>query len=137
MREKIPAYVTSAATEAGLPASSLLALFQAIQSQSPTALAQVPGMTPDILVQVSTALRNAYSDSYAYVYYAALAVGGTALIASFWLTDYDRFMTGHTPKPLNTSNTKSVLARADLDTDFSVVPEKADEVTGSSNHKEV
>lgn len=87
-----------AAIEAGLPQTSLPALFQAIASQSPAAFAAVPGFTDEIQVAVSRSLIEAYSWAFKFVYYAALAIGGVSIIAAGFLKDYDPLMTGHTPK---------------------------------------
>ncbi|OAG44502.1 hypothetical protein AYO21_01498 [Fonsecaea monophora] len=97
---KVGAYVTRAALQAGLPQSSLVQLFQAIQTQSAEALASVPGITTEIQVAVARAAEDAYADAFAYVYYAALAVGGVAVLAALYMKDYDRYMTGHTPKQI-------------------------------------
>ena len=69
-----------AALNAGLPQSSLTALFEAIAAGTPSALAKVPGITPSIEAAVAAALSNAYAAAYAYVYYAAVAVGVVGLV---------------------------------------------------------
>jgi hypothetical protein len=91
------------AIKAGLPQTSLPALFQAIAAQSPEAFAAVPGLTPEIQIAVSDSLIAAYSWAFKYVYYAALAIGGVAVIAASFLKDYDPLMTGHMPKQLYAS----------------------------------
>lgn len=90
--------------EAGLPQSSLMALFEAIQAQSAEALTQVPGMTEAIQLALSTAMESAYADAFAYVYYAAMAVGGVAVIAALCMKDYDPYLTGHIPKQVGKRN---------------------------------
>jgi hypothetical protein len=73
-------YVPAAAEQAGLPASSITQLFTAITAGTPDALAAVPGITPEIQVAVGGALAQAYAAAYAYVYYAAIAVGLVGVI---------------------------------------------------------
>ena len=73
-------YVPSAAEQAGLPASSIKPLFTAIAAGTSDALLAVPGMTPEIAAAVGAALANAYAATYAYVYYAAIAIGIVGLI---------------------------------------------------------
>ncbi|KAL6246018.1 hypothetical protein RBB50_007171 [Rhinocladiella similis] len=101
VKAKIASYVTGAVLEAGLAWSSLPQLFHAMQSQSPAAFAKPPGMAKQIQAAVALALENAYADAFAYVYYAALAVGGVAVVAALCIKDYDSYMTGHVPKQVH------------------------------------
>ncbi|OAL40510.1 hypothetical protein AYO20_00246 [Fonsecaea nubica] len=96
----IAATVPEAVLQAGLPQTSLPQLFAAVEAQSPTALAAVPGMTPRIQAVLTSTIADAYSTAFAYVYYAAVAVGATAIIASLFLKDYDQFLTGHIPRQI-------------------------------------
>lgn len=73
-------YVPSAAVNAGLPASSITDLFTAIGAGTANALVAVPGMTPEIQAAVGAALANAYAAAYAFVYYAAIAIGLVGVI---------------------------------------------------------
>lgn len=52
----------------------------------------------EIQLTISNAIEDAYGDAFQYVYYAALAVGGVAIIAALFMKDYDKYMTNHTPK---------------------------------------
>lgn len=88
--KEIAKHVPSAALKAGLPESSLLDLFAAIAKGTPAALAAVPGINLKIEEAVGASLSNAYASAYAYVYYAALAVGGVGVIACFCIKDYDK-----------------------------------------------
>lgn len=72
--------VPSAAEAAGLPASSIPDLFEAITAGTAAALNAVPEMTPQIEAAVSVALAKGYAAAYSYVYYAALAVGLVGVI---------------------------------------------------------
>jgi nicotinamide riboside kinase len=58
----------------------------------------VPGMTPNIESVLIDALEDAYAAAFAFVYYAAVAVGATAVIAALFIKDYDQFLTGHVPR---------------------------------------
>ncbi len=98
--KEIAAYVPAAALKAGLPQSSLKDLFTAIAAGTPKALAAVPGITPEIELAVAESLSNAYAAAYAYVYYAAIAVGGVGLIACICIKDYDKFFTDHVPRQI-------------------------------------
>lgn len=78
-------YVVPAALNAGLPKSSLTDLFDALALGTPAALAKVPGITPSIEAAVGAAVANGYAAAYAYVYYAAIAVGLVGLIGTLYL----------------------------------------------------
>lgn len=65
-----------------------------------TALLEIEGMTPDLLRITNVAVSDAYSRSYAYVYYFAVAIGGLAIIASLCMRDFDKYLTGHVSRQL-------------------------------------
>ncbi|KAJ9640795.1 hypothetical protein H2204_003084 [Knufia peltigerae] len=103
-KSEIAARVPAAVLQAGLPQSSLPQLFQAIQAQSPTAVAAVPGMTTAISTALTESMSDAYAKAFSFVYYSGVAVGGTAIIASLFLKDYDQFLTSHTPRQIYKRN---------------------------------
>ncbi|OAG39150.1 hypothetical protein AYO21_06701 [Fonsecaea monophora] len=111
---KVQTYVTEAALQAGLPASSLPILFNDILKGAPS-FADVPGITTKVGVAVQSALVRAYADSYSLVYYAALAVGLASLIAALCMADLDRFMTGHIPKQVYTKEERDIQVSIDSD----------------------
>jgi hypothetical protein len=98
VKSGIASHVPIAAMAAGLPEASLPALFGAIAAESTAAFAAVPGFTLEVEAAVSSALVEAYSSAFKYVYYTALAIGSVAIIAAAFLKDYDPLMTGHLPK---------------------------------------
>jgi hypothetical protein len=65
-----------------------------------TALLEIEGMTPDILRTTNIAVSDAYSKSYAYVYYFATAIGVLAIIASVCMRDFDQYLTSHVSRQL-------------------------------------
>ncbi|KAB2110421.1 Trichothecene efflux pump [Alternaria gaisen] len=101
---KVPGYLTSIVPQRvladGLPASSLSALMTAAATANQTALLEIDGMTPELLHTTSIAVSDAYSNSYAYVYYFAVAIGGLAIIASLCMRDFDEYLTGHVSRQL-------------------------------------
>lgn len=78
--KKLQQYVVPAVVDAGLPESSLTSLFTAITAGTTAALEAVPGTNSTILVAVGNSTADAYAASYAYVYYAGIAVGLVGLI---------------------------------------------------------
>jgi hypothetical protein len=97
---KISSIVPPAALAAGLPHSSLPALSKAVSSGSAAAIASIPGMTTSIEHAVRNSLSDAYSASYAYIYYSVLSVGCVAIISALVMRDYDDKLTGHVPKQI-------------------------------------
>jgi hypothetical protein len=125
--EKIAAMVPPAAIAAGLPESSLTALFAAIAAGTSSAYADVPGLTPAIQAVVAQALSDAYAAAYAYVYYAAVAVGGVGLIAAIFLRNYDHELDTHVPRKIYAGGKAddSVSESSDTKTDGLEVPHTA------------
>ncbi|CAO2656026.1 Nn.00g048290.m01.CDS01 [Neocucurbitaria sp. VM-36] len=101
---KVPGYLASIVPErvlaAGLPETSLEALMTAAATANQTALLEIEGMTPELLRTTNVAVSDAYSKSYAYVYYFAVAIGGLAIIASVCMRDFDKYLTGHVSRQL-------------------------------------
>ncbi|EXJ87481.1 hypothetical protein A1O3_04441 [Capronia epimyces CBS 606.96] len=101
LKGELASKVPAAALKAGLPASSLPALFQAIAAESAAAFAAVPGISTTIVAAVELAEVEAYSASFQYVYYACIAFGGVGLITSLFITkNVDAEMTDFVAKKL-------------------------------------
>lgn len=94
----MPREVIPAVTGAGLPESSIPALFQATAKATSSALDNVPGMTAAIKVVLQAAQKRAYAESFKIVYLSTLAFGGIALITSFFSADVDKYLTGYVNK---------------------------------------
>jgi hypothetical protein len=101
---KVPGYLVSIVPgrvlAAGIPESSLEALMLAVSSTNQTALNEVRGMTPKILTATNITVSDAYSKSYAYVYYFDVAIGGLAIVASLCLRDFDKYLNSHISRQL-------------------------------------
>jgi hypothetical protein len=132
VKSQIANHVPQAAVAAGLPQSSLPALFEAIAAQSAAAYATVPGLTPQIQLAVSDALTDSYAAAFSYAYYAGTAIGCAAIIAAVFMKDYDAYLTGHIPKkvydksggnalPGSNSQEKSVASLTAVDSEKGVV----------------
>lgn len=72
----------------------------AIGTGTQAAVLNVTGMNTEILHITNIAVSTAYSKSYAYVYYFAVALGGLAIIASVCLRDFDQYLTEHVSRQL-------------------------------------
>ena len=85
----MPEYVSPAAVKAGLPQSSLPALFQGITAGS---FAKVPGITPEIIAVVSAQVKRAYISSFRIVFYATIPFGVLLIASAFFVPDMDKFL---------------------------------------------
>lgn len=65
-----------------------------------TALAAIEGKTPELLRTTNIAVSDAYSKSYSYVYYFAVAIGVLAIAASVCMRDFDKYLTSHVSRQL-------------------------------------
>lgn len=126
-------HVIPAALNAGLPKSSLTDLFDALALGTPAALAKVPGIDASIEAAVGAAVAKGYSAVYAYVYYAAIAVGLVGLIGTLPLPsvrfakielmaiacccvrDYDQYFTSHVPRQIYKSNQTELPPGKEID----------------------
>lgn len=89
----IPSYIAAAAISAGLPPTSLQAFIPALLSQSQALLAQVPGVSNEIIGAAAGALKTAYADGIRVVFIIAAPFGLLACIASLLLGDLSSKMT--------------------------------------------
>ncbi|KAF2827930.1 MFS general substrate transporter [Ophiobolus disseminans] len=87
--------VPAAVIAAGLPASSVPAYMTAMAAGGPAALlAQVQGLTPDILATGTEAYRWAFTDAYKTIFLVSLAFSGLTIIANCFIPDIDSLMGG-------------------------------------------
>jgi uncharacterized membrane protein len=103
LTKSLPAHVTSAVGTAGLPATSLPALFAAITNGTTAALNSVPGINTTILAALSTATQDANASSYKIVYLSSLGFGGVSIIAAFFATGIDEYLTGFLNKTITST----------------------------------
>ena len=101
---KVPGYlaaiVPARVLAAGLPESQLEVLMTAAAAANQSALTEIEGMTPELLVATNIAVSDAYSKAYADVYYFAVAVGVVAIAASICMRDFDKYLTDHVSRQL-------------------------------------
>ncbi|KAL8287449.1 hypothetical protein RQP46_003307 [Phenoliferia psychrophenolica] len=68
LTKALPSYIASAALEAGLPPTSVVAFVTAMAGGDAKAAAKVPGVTAEILGASGQAIKNAYAYSYRYIW---------------------------------------------------------------------
>jgi hypothetical protein len=88
----IPATVGVAVLKAGLPVASISTFLEAVAAQNTTALAEVKGITPPILLVAQQAIRESYTEGFKLIYLVSIAFGGAAVIASLFLGNINKFM---------------------------------------------
>ena len=92
---EIPSHVSAAALAAGLPITSLPALFKALTTGTAAAFETIPGVNLQIIGAVKAAEVQAYVQSFEYVYYACLAFGCLGFVtALFIIKDVDKEIDG-------------------------------------------
>ena len=95
--KKTPELVAPAATKAGLPQSSLEALFAAIPTGDFSA---VPGVTQDVAAAVAGALKEAYTGSFRTVFYATIPFSAILLVGAFLVPNMEKYLSGNVAKKL-------------------------------------
>jgi hypothetical protein len=97
----LPQEIVPAVGGAGLPASSVPELFAAISNGTSAALEAVPGMNDVVLEALRLATKHAYAHAFKIVYLATLAFTGVGLIAAFYITDVDDYLTNYVNKTIH------------------------------------
>lgn len=100
--------VSSAALEAGLPASSLAEFVPTLLAANGDneAFSEITGATPAVIEAASEALLEAYADSIRIVYIIAAAFGVLCCIISLFLGSVRRTMTYHVDAPVENLKAK-------------------------------
>ena len=93
----MPEYVVPAATNAGLPASSLPALFAGITAGNFTA---VPGITADIIAATGAAVKHAYLNSFHAVFYATIPFGCLLIFFACLTPNFEKYLSQNVAKRL-------------------------------------
>ncbi|KAH0829685.1 hypothetical protein AYO21_11700 [Fonsecaea monophora] len=92
--------IPKAALGAGLPASSLQSLLQALAAGSPAALATVPGMNPAIEAAVAAAQKSSFSGAVKIVFLVTIAFGSLGILATLFLQEIDHLFTDQVARKL-------------------------------------
>jgi hypothetical protein len=96
----IPGTVPPAILQAGLPLTSIASFMAALTSNDKPALADVAGVTPEIIAIGRKALRQAWADSLRVIYVIAASFGVVACIGSLFLGNMKRTMKYHVDAPV-------------------------------------
>lgn len=88
---------------AGLPQTSLRDFLAAFLGGQGKTLASLPGVTPDILSVAEATAKETYLDAFKPVWYAAVGIGATALIAAIFTEDVGALERGSGDNDANVS----------------------------------
>ncbi|KAH7355670.1 fungal trichothecene efflux pump [Pyrenochaeta sp. MPI-SDFR-AT-0127] len=94
----IPQKVMPAALAAGLPSSSLPALFAGITAGNFTA---VPGISPEIIAATGGAVKEAYALSFRTVYLCTLPFGVLLIIAALFSPNVEQYLTDEVARKMH------------------------------------
>jgi hypothetical protein len=119
----LPKYVTPAALKAGLPESSLPALFAGIAAGN---LTNVPGATPAVLAAVGAETTHAYFSAFHVVFYATIPFGVLLVAAACFVPDMDKYLHNNVAKRLQHMGDKAGEAKEGQD--IAVVERETQEV---------
>jgi Fungal trichothecene efflux pump (TRI12) len=92
LQEVIPTTVGLAVAKAGLPITQIPAFIIALVAQNKTAVGEIKGLTPAILLAASDAVKESYVEGFKMIYLVSIAFGGAAIIASLFLGDIRKYM---------------------------------------------
>lgn len=100
LSSKLPSYVAKAAVRTGLPKASLEAFVGDFLAKDQSALAQLTGVTPEIIAAASEGLKQAFADSLRVVYIIAAPFGIVACILCLFLGDMKQTMNYRVDAPV-------------------------------------
>ncbi|KIW01794.1 uncharacterized protein PV09_06966, partial [Verruconis gallopava] len=92
---ELPKAVTSAAINAGLPSTSVVAVLGAVANGTTAALNAVPGINPNIEAAVTNGVKTAYASSFKTVYLVTIAFGGIAFIAALFTSNINAMLNNY------------------------------------------
>lgn len=106
LKHKIPTYVASAGTSAGVPQSSIKAFVTALASGDNASLLTIPGVDSYAISVGLKALQHAYADSLRVVFIIAAPFGALACILCLFLGDLRATMNYRVDAPVEKLHSK-------------------------------
>lgn len=99
-------YIPAAVIDAGLPKSSLAALFEAIATGTSDALAAVPGYNAKVAAALGTAEQDAFAGAVKVLFLTTISFGCLGIIAACFTKSIDHLMTDKVIRKLHNRNHK-------------------------------
>lgn len=103
LAESLASDVGPAAVRAGLPESSLPALFDAIKVGE---YSEVPGASSQLLEVVAAGVRDSYVASFKVVFYATTPFGFLLVLFACLVPDMEKYLTGNVARRLQSKDTE-------------------------------
>ncbi|PVH69717.1 MFS general substrate transporter [Cadophora sp. DSE1049] len=101
--KSLPTKVAEAVLPLGFPATELGLLIGALNSGNTTAIATIPGITPQILGAASGGLKEGYIHAFRYTWVAAACFSVVGLVTCLFLTNHKDQFTAHIDAPVEAS----------------------------------
>ncbi|KAK8073250.1 hypothetical protein PG994_004149 [Apiospora phragmitis] len=114
LAERLAADVGPAAVRAGLPESSLAALFAAIKV-SVDDLSEVPGATREVIDVVRAGVRDSYVESFKVVFYATIPFGVLLVVFACLVPDMEKYLTGNVARRLQSKDAEKGSSTSNSD----------------------
>lgn len=105
----IPANVVTAATKAGLPASSIPLLIEGLGGTIALNSTTVPGLTTQITEVAASAYKTANSQAYSTVFLVSLAFGGIGMILCWFVAQNDATLENYVAGHIHRTSEEKVL----------------------------
>ncbi|KAH0848654.1 siderophore iron transporter [Fonsecaea pedrosoi] len=102
--KNLPAFIAPAVVQAGLPQTSLPALFAGLTTGDFSA---VPGATPEILGIAAEQAKLAYAKSFRMVFFATIPFGVILIVMSFWVPNIEKFLHNNVARKLQFGTKRS------------------------------
>lgn len=113
LQKYLPKYVVPAATEAGLPVTSIPALMAGISSGSFEA---VPGITNRVMAAIDGPIKHAYANSFRTVFLCTIPFSAILLIAAaVYCPDVEDYLTEEVARKLQGVHGRSATRQSDTD----------------------
>lgn len=107
----IPQKVMPAALAAGLPSSSLPALFSGITAAD---FSSVPGISAEIIAATSDAVKEAYALSFRTVYLCTIPFGVLLIIAAVLSPNVEEFLTDEVARKMHNTTDKTEVKQKEI-----------------------
>lgn len=93
LAKRLPVALATAAAGAGLSSSEVPSFVKAFVA-SPAAAVKLPGVTAQVIAAATKASQNSYAYALSYVWYVSIAFGVCSIVASVFLGNVTKYMTG-------------------------------------------
>lgn len=107
LKQKIPAYVATAALKAGLTPSSVPSFVTALATGDTAAISRIPNINPAIIASGIAALNQAFADSIRVVFIIAAPFGAVGCLACFFIGDLKSTMNYGVDAPVEDLSAKN------------------------------